>query len=204
MRAFEVDPSRMISAMSSVVGVGANVSRGWAARFHRLSTRLYGPDPATTWLTWIGNERIAIGSLPTGATIERLSGEGVTHVVNCRARVETFLSQDLAVERAIFGRARVAHAPMWDTGWRQHPRRWSAAARFVVQVLDEDAATGVLVHCKAGSHRSVLVAYAALRLRGHSPNRAASLILRHRAEAELLPAYRASVDDWISARQWGR
>jgi len=108
-------------------------SPGWPGRIHRFSTRFYRPDPAKTPLTWIGGERIAVGVLPTGATIGGLRAEGVTHVVNCRARVHTFLSQDLAVERALFGAARVAHAPMWDTGWRQHPRRWAAAARFVAQ-----------------------------------------------------------------------
>ncbi len=112
--------------------------------------------------------------------------------------METLLAQDLAVERALFGRARVAHAPMWDTGWRQHPRRWSTAARFAAGVLDEDAAARVLIHCKAGVHRSVLVAYAVLRLRGHLADGAAGLILCHRAEADLLSAYRASVDDWIA------
>ncbi|HEY4025413.1 MAG TPA: hypothetical protein VGO86_03195 [Candidatus Dormibacteraeota bacterium] len=150
------------------------------------------------WLSWIADERIAIGAVPTGATIGRLASEGVTHVVNCRASWETLLGQELAIERALLGRARVIHAPMWDTGWRQHPRRWSAAARFVARTLDQDAGARVLVHCKAGVHRSVLVAYAALRLRHYSAEDAAGLILRHRAEAELLPAYRASVDDWIS------
>jgi protein-tyrosine phosphatase len=72
-------------------------------------------------------------------------------VVNCRARTQTLLSQDLAVERALFGEAHVAHAPMWDTGRRKHPRRWSAAARFVPQALDEDDAARVLIHCQTGS-----------------------------------------------------
>ena len=166
---------------------------------HRLSTRLRGPDPAGAWLSWIGDERIGIGNLPTAATIGRLAAEGVTHVVNCRARVETLLSQDLAVERVLFGRANVVHAPMWDTGWRKHPRRWSAAACFAARTLDEDAVARVLIHCQAGVHRSVLVAYAVLRLRNHPADEAASLILRHRVQAELLPAYRASVDDWIAA-----
>jgi len=172
---------------------------GWRARFHRYSTRLYGPDPAAAWLTWIGNERIAVGVMPTGATIGRLAAEGVTHVVNCRATWETFVSQELAIERGIFGRARVVHAPMLDTGWRQHPRRWSAGARFAARTLDEDPTARVLVHCKAGVHRSVLVAYAALRLRGRSADEASRLIHGHRAEAELLPAYRASVEDWLVA-----
>jgi len=170
---------------------------GWRAWVHRLSTRLYGPDPESAWLTWIGAERIAVGVMPTAETVGRLRGEGVTHVVNCRATWETLVSQELAIERMLFGASRVVHAPMLDTGWRQHPRRWSAAARFVARTLAEDPAARVLIHCKAGVHRSVLVAYAALRLRGHSGDDAAGLIHGHRAEAELLPTYRASVDDWI-------
>lgn len=81
-------------------------------------------------------------------------------------------------------------------GRRQHPRRWSEAARFVARTLDEDDSAHVLIHCQSGVHRSVMVAYAALRLRNHPPDEAANLIARHRAEAELLPIYRASVDEW--------
>jgi len=184
--------------MSGANAPATYVPGGWRARIHRYSTRLYGPSRAATWLTWIADERIAIGTIPTAITIVRLPAEGVTHVVNCRAGAETLLSQDLALERALFGLAHVAHAPMWDTGRRQHPRRWSAAARFVARALDEDAAARVLIHCHSGIHRSVLVAYAALRLRDHSADDAAGLIMRHRVEAKLLPAYRASVDEWIS------
>lgn len=171
----------------------------WRVRIHSLSARVYGPDPATTWLSWIGDERLAVGAMPTPATLPRLAEAGVTHVVNCRARWEALPTQELALERALFGRRNVAHAPMWDTGWRQSPRRWAASALFAARALDEDGAARVFVHCKAGSHRSVLVAYAALRLRGRSADDAASLIHRHRPEAELLPAYRASVERWIGA-----
>lgn len=191
-------PRPSIGPMSRVDGLRTNLPGGWRSRVYRYTTRLRHPDPATAWLTWIADERIAIGTMPTAATIARLAAEGVTHVVNCRASAETLLCQDLAIERALFGPANVVHAPMWDTRRRQNPRRWSAAARFVVRALDEDATARVLIHCYAGSHRSVLVAYAALRLRDHSTDDAANLILRHRVEADLLPAYRASVDDWIS------
>lgn len=186
--------------MSGAKGAGVDLRRDWRFRIHRYSTLLRGPDPASAWLSWIGDERIGIGAVPTAATIAQLAAEGVTHVVNCRARVETLLTQDLAVERTLFGPANVVHAPMWDTGLRQHPRRWSAAARFAARTLDEHPTARVLIHCQAGVHRSVLVAYAVLRLREHPADEAASLILRHRVEAELLPAYRASVDDWILAR----
>src|SRR5262249_30618999 len=171
--------------MSGANAPATYVPGGWRARIHRYSTRLYGPSHPATWLTWIADERIAIGTIPTAITIVRLPAERVTHVVNFPAGAPTLGSQGLGVERALFGRAHVAHARMWDTGRRQHPRRWSAAAWFVARALDENAAARVLIHCHSGIHRSVLVAYAALRLRHHSADDAAGLIMRHRVEAKL-------------------
>src|SRR6266540_4425625 len=172
---------------------------GWRARYHRYSTRLYRPSPHTTWLSWIGDERLAIGNLPTGATLSRLPEHGVTHIVNCRATAQTWLSQDLAAERALLGPSRVVHAPMWDFGQAQAPRLWSAAAHFAVRVLDEDPEAGVLIHCQQGRRRSILLAYAVLRLHGHTAADATALISRHRAEAKLVDAYTASVEQWLAA-----
>ena len=172
--------------------------QGWRARHHRLSTRLYGPSRNTKWLTWLGDERIAVGNLPTAASVVRLAEEGVTHVVNCRARLQTVVSGDLAVERALFGRDRVVHAAMWDDGRPKPPSLWAHAARFGAEAL-EDPDARVLIHCQAGRRRSVMVAYAVLRLRGHGEEDAERLILDHRTEAHLVPEYRASVERWIAA-----
>jgi predicted protein tyrosine phosphatase len=172
----------------------------WRRVQHALVTRVYGPDRDTTWLSWIGAERIAIGSVPTAATIGRLAAEGVTHVVNCRAAAQTWLSQDLAVERAVFGAGAVAHAPMWDNGRAQPPRRWSAAAEFAAATLDTRPDARVLIHCQQGRHRSVMLAYAVLRLRGHSPATATTLITTHRLEARLLEPYTTSVERWLRSR----
>ena len=90
----------------------SRADRGWRAWAHRLSSRLYGPDPASARLSWIGAERIAVGVMPTAENIGTLEAEGVTHVVNCRATWETLVSQELAIERRLFGRSRVVHAPM--------------------------------------------------------------------------------------------
>src|SRR2546430_15951852 len=124
---------------------------GWRQWCHRHSTRLYGPGPYTAWLSWIGDQRIAIGNLPTAVTLPMLFQDGVTHVVNCRSTVQTWISQDLAVERDKFGPARVVHAPMWDFGHPQPPRLWSAAARFAADVLADDSGAGVFVHCQQRS-----------------------------------------------------
>jgi hypothetical protein len=173
---------------------------GWRRRQHALMTRLYGPNRGTTWLSWIGTERIAIGSVPTAATIGRLAAEGVTHVVNCRSTAQTCFSLDLAVERAVFGIGAVAHAPMWDNGRAQPPRRWSLAAEFAATTLDTVPAARVLIHCQQGKHRSVMLAYAVLRLRGHSPAAATDLITAHRLEARLLAPYTTSVERWLANR----
>ena len=171
----------------------------WQAWHHRNSTRLYGPSRRTTRLTWLGDERVAIGSLPTAASVSLLADEGVTHVVNCRALLQTWISQDLAVERALLGASRVAHAPMWDLGREQDPRRWSAAAHFAARTIAEDPEARVLIHCQQGRRRSAFVAYAVLRLRGRSPANAESLVLQHRVEAELVPTYRDGVERWLAS-----
>jgi protein-tyrosine phosphatase len=86
---------------------------------------------------------------------------------------------------------------MQDHGLRQRPAAWAGAARFAARVLDTEPDAGVLIHCTAGMHRSVMVAYAVLRLRGHDRDEAAALVLRYRARAELLPAYVRSVERWL-------
>ena len=149
--------------------------------------------------SWIATERIAIGGVPTAASLERLVADGVTHIVNCRARLQTWISRDLAAERELLGSSHVAYAPMWDHGYRQRPQRWAAATHFAVRALGGDPDARVLIHCHGGRRRSVLVAYAVLRLRGHAPEVAGRLILQHRAEAQLVRAYTTSVEGWLAA-----
>ena len=176
-----------------------DMGSGWRHRYHDYSTRLYGPSAHTTWLSWIGDQRIAVGNLPTALTLPRLLEHGVTHVVNCRSTVQTWLSQDLAVERALIGPARVVHAPMWDFGQAQPPRLWSAATHFAVQALAEDPAARVFIHCQQGRRRSIMLTYAVLRLRGHHGAEAIALIAKHRAEARIVEAYTSSVERWLAA-----
>jgi protein-tyrosine phosphatase len=181
------------------MGEGAVRREDWRARWHRHSSRWYGPSPDVTALSWLGEHRVAVGSVPTADTLPRLRAEGVTHVVNCRAAAQTWLSQDLAAERALWGAGRVAHAPMWDSGRPQPPHLWSAAALFAARALAQEGSARVLVHCQQGRRRSVMVAYAILRLRGLPAYEASAVILRHRAEAHLVDAYTGSVEDWLAA-----
>jgi protein-tyrosine phosphatase len=150
-------------------------------------------------LSWIGDERIAISAVPPVRAMARLAEQGVTHVVNCRPRAQVRWSGDLAAERAAFGPGRVAHAPMQDHGLRQRPAAWAAAAGFALRVLEDEPEAGVLIHCTAGRRRSVMVAYAVLRLRGYDRTQAAALVLRYRTEAMLVPAYVRSVERWLAA-----
>jgi len=158
-----------------------------------------GPGAAGPALSWIGGERIAIGGVPPAGLVARLAEQGVTHVVNCRSRAQVRWSGDLAAERAAFGPGRVAHAPMQDHGLRQRPAVWAAAACFAARVLDDQPQAGVLIHCTAGRRRSVMLAYAVLRLRGYDRTRAAALVLSYRREAVLVPAYVRSVERWLAA-----
>jgi protein-tyrosine phosphatase len=170
-----------------------------SARVRRARPRgVLGPYAASPALSWIGDERIAISGVPPAWTVACLAGQGVTHVVNCRARAQVRWSGDLAAERAAFGSGRVAHAPMQDHGLRQRPAVWAAAACFAARVLDDQPQAGVLIHCSAGRRRSAMLAYAVLRLRGHDRTRAAALVLTYRAQAELVPAYVRSVERWLA------
>jgi protein-tyrosine phosphatase len=171
---------------------------GLRARRSRLR-RVPGPDTASTALSWVGEERIAISGVPSLQAVAYLAEQGVTHVVNCRPRAQVRWAGDLAAERAAFGAGRVAHAPMQDHGRRQRPAGWAAAASFAVRVLDDQPQAGVLIHCSAGRRRSAMVAYAVLRLRGHDRTRAAALVLRYRPQAQLVPAYVRSVERWLAA-----
>ena len=149
-------------------------------------------------LSWLGCERIAISGVPPARAVARLAEQGVTHVVNCRPRAQVRRSGELAAERAAFGPGRVAHAPMQDHGLPQRPAVWAAAACFAGAGAGRSAAGGVLIHCTAGRRRSAMLAYAVLRLRGHDPTRAAALVLSHRTEAQLVPAYVRSVERWLA------
>jgi protein-tyrosine phosphatase len=172
---------------------------GIRERFFALSTRLYGPDPQISHLTWLGDERIAIGKLPTAATMRDLPSAGVTDIVNCRTLEQTWISQDLAIERAVFGPTHVVHAPMWDIGRWQKPRLWSTAALFAAKTLDANPGAGVLMHCQQGRRRSTMMAYAVMRLRGRTVDEATKIITDHRREAVLVPIYAESVEAWIAA-----
>lgn len=168
---------------------------------HRISTRLYGPLPSVRGFDWIGDERIAIGAVPTSVAVRAIVEAKVTHIVNTRATFQTLLSQDLWVERALVGPTHVAHAPMWDHGRHQPSRLWAPAALFAAEALGSDEDHRVLIHCQQGRRRSVMVAYAVLRLRGHAPDVAADLIRRHRKPARLIPTYQASVEAWLAQRE---
>ncbi len=165
-----------------------------------MSTRIYGPAKSCRGFSWIGDERIAIGAMPHGDDFDALEADGVTHVVNCRARTQGFISQDLWREQEVFGPDHVKQAPMWDNGRSKSPRLWAEAAESAARALDEDPSAKILVHCQQGRRRSAMVTYAILRLRGHDQNEAARLVLTYRPVARIVPAYRASVEDWLSRR----
>lgn len=145
-------------------------------------------------------ERVAIGAMPVAGEVMRLPDHGITHVVVCRARPQTVFSQDLWAARQVLGQDRVAHAEMWDTGRDKPPEHWSDAALFAAEALQADPGARVLIHCQQGRRRSVMIAYATLRLLGHSESEAARGVLQARPMGRLVPAYRASVERWLAER----
>jgi len=166
---------------------------------HRVSTGVYGPKRHLRGLSWVpGEPRLAIGAIPVGTEIDALPAQGITHLVVCRAPLQTTISQDLWAARRVLGEDHVAHAPMWDDGRPKDPSRWAAAARFAAQALADDPDSRVLVHCQQGRRRSVMVAYAVLRLRGVPPEQAEGAVLAARPHGELVPAYRDSVEGWLA------
>jgi protein-tyrosine phosphatase len=167
-------------------------------RLRGMSLRPGAGPGARPVLNWVGDERVAISGVPSAVLLADLAEQGVTHVVNCRPRLDVWWTGDLAAERAAFGAGQVAHAPMQDHGRRQRPAVWAAAACFAARVLEDQPQAGVLIHCSAGRRRSAMLAYAVLRLRGHDRVRAAALVLRYRTEAQLVSAYVRSVERWLA------
>lgn len=169
----------------------------WRRLQFAVTGAVYGPGTKTTPWSWLADERIAVGNLPTRQSLPRLVEAGVTDVVNCRAAAQTAFSGDLYWERQTFGADHVAVAPMWDHGKPQDPEAWASAALFAAKALENPDAR-VLIHCQRGRRRSVLVAYATLRLRGRSPEEATRLVLRYRRESHLVPEYKESVERWLA------
>lgn len=176
---------------------------GWRARWERVHVLPPSAEPGDLELSWIAGERIAISARPPLSLIPGLAGRGVTHIVNCRSRAQVRWSGDLAAERAVFGRDQIAHAPLLDHGRRQRPAAWAPAACFAASVLAGQPRAGMLIHCSAGRRRSAMLAYAVLRLRGQPGDVAAELVLTHRTQAELDPAYVRSVEHWLATTAGG-
>ena len=185
--------------MGARAGAPLGAAYSWRARLRRCSIGLITSDPHAAVLSWVGGERIAISGLPPRGSVPGLAGQGVTHVVNCRARPQVRLSGELTAERAAFGSGRVAHAPMWDLGHRQRPVLWAAAVAFAARALADDPQARVLIHCHWGRRRSAMIAYAVLRIRGRSTDEAAALVLHYRPQAHLVPNYVRSVERWLAS-----
>jgi hypothetical protein len=157
-----------------------------------------GPDAGGAALSWIGHERIAISGVPSAQAVSRLAEQGVTHVVNCAGAGAG------AVVRGSGGRTGGLRPRA--SGARAHAgsrpaakgRGVGRAARFAARVVDDQPQAGVLIHCGAGRRRSVMLAYAVLRLRGQDRTQAAALVLRYRTGAQFVPAYVRSVERWLA------
>jgi protein-tyrosine phosphatase len=173
---------------------------GLRGLWHSVATRVYGPRHGLNGLNFVPGERVAIGAMPVAGEVLRLPDHGVTHLVVCRARPQRMFSQDFWAAQQVLGRGNVAAAGMWDTGRPKGPEQWADAAEFAAQILQADPDARVLVHCQQGRRRSVMVAYATLRLLGRSEADAARGVIEARPMGRLVPAYRSSVERWLASR----
>jgi protein-tyrosine phosphatase len=173
---------------------------GLRGLWHSVATRVYGPRRGLSGLNFVPGERVAIGAMPVSGKVLDLPGHGVTHLVVCRARPQRMFSQDFWAAQQVLGRENVTAAGMWDTGRPKDPEQWADAALFAAKVLQADPDARVLVHCQQGRRRSVMVAYATLRLLGRSEAEAARGVIEARPMGRLVPAYRSSVERWLASR----
>lgn len=133
--------------------------------------------PNPVWVR-VGNGRMALWHRPKLNAMATLKEAGCQHLV-------TLLSEKEGA-RAI-GEAAQAAGMEWTwlpmEGSRPPEGRRSVAVINALILLSEglDDGHSILVHCSAGMHRTGMVAFALLRLRGHTEETALDTILRMRA-----------------------
>lgn len=158
----------LLGARPVLIGLYRMISRGGLDRAWHLFDDLLlelsdRPEPNLTWIV----DDLAVGGRILDDEWRQLSKAGLGAVVDCRAegRDPEFLLDRLGI--------RFLHLPTPDA----HDFDDEAVARGVAWIEAQRAAgRRVLVHCRAGKGRSVLLSAAALAHRGVSPDEALALI----------------------------
>ena len=138
---------------------------------------------------WITPE-IAVGAqFPAGRAAE-LAQAGIDSVLDLRAEAQP------DVEVIANHGLRVLHIPVADGDAPSAEQMWQAVGWVEGELAQERS---VLVHCRAGLGRSVLVVCAVLMVRGSSPAESFAAVKQRRPSANLTsPQRRAAQEFWIS------
>ena len=134
---------------------------------------------------WV-SKRLAFGSaVKTRGHVEKLRALGITHIINLRwstnARVRQFPHIWLRFHDDLKPRPR----------WFYHQ-----ALKFYRKTM-KDPRAKLLIMCHHGRCRSASLAYFLLRASGKSPRNAERRIIKARATARLVPAYRESCERYF-------
>jgi hypothetical protein len=137
-------------------------------------------------LFWV-TKRLAFGSaVTTQGHIEKLRSLGITHIINLRWSTD----------------ARVRRFPhIWlrfHDDLKPRPRWFYRRALTFYRKATKDPQTKVFVMCHHGRCRSASLAYFLLRTSGKSPGKAESRVMKARATARLVPAYRESGETFLN------
>lgn len=132
--------------------------------------------PNPVWVQ-VGNGRMALWHRPKLNVMEALKESGCQHVVTLMSEKEG--------ARAI-GEAVEASGMEWtwlplESSRPPEGRRSEAVINALIQLSsDLEAGHSVLIHCSAGMHRTGMIAFALLRLRGQTEEAALDMINRMR------------------------
>jgi len=135
---------------------------------------------------------LAVGAAPrTTDALESLRDLGVSHILDLRAERK---QSDILVNAE---KVSVSWVPTYDD-WRPKSAEFY---RDLTNVLNSILNNGekLLVCCGAGEHRAPLAGVLALVTMGYSLDAAAEMVQKARPVAEILPAYRSSLVEFLEA-----
>ncbi len=135
---------------------------------------------------------LAIGAAPKSfSSMNHLRDLGFTHVIDLRAERN---QSDILVKTGDF---LVKWIPMYDD-WRPKPPELYRKLEIEIRkiLLSEDGGK-LFICCVAGEHRAPLAGILALVTMGYSLEHAVGIIVKARPQAELLPAYKTSLVEFL-------
>ncbi len=135
---------------------------------------------------------LAIGAAPKSShSINRLRDLGFTHVIDLRAERNRL---DILMNTKDF---LVKWIPMYDDWRPKSPEVYQKLEREIKKVLLSEDGGKLFICCVAGEHRAPLAGILALVAMGHSLEHAVAMIVKARPQAELLPAYKTSLVEFL-------